>query len=137
MIQKDGLKVDFVPSSPDPAEAVSEFADLLGPNLRVLVPNGTLSKNRLAQSVRGGQLVEFPFYETIPVEHIPQSNADHLFFTSPSNADAYFASNELMTGQRLYAIGKSTAQALSSKGFEDGNTLTEPTEEALWDLLSD
>jgi uroporphyrinogen-III synthase len=51
-----------------------------------------------------------------------------LVFTSPMNGEAYFGLHALLAGQRVVAIGPTTAEAL--KQF-DPAVATSPTEEAL------
>ena len=54
-----------------------------------------------------------------------------LVFTSPLHAEAYFYHHDLLPGQRIVAIGNTTADALRQLGFYECKTAKAPNEQAL------
>jgi len=60
----------------------------------------------------GTKIIDLPVYETILEDSVEESSAGVLVFTSPSNAEAYFAGNLIQTHQQVIAIGKSTGKKL-------------------------
>ncbi|RYX82987.1 hydroxymethylbilane synthase, partial [bacterium] len=63
------------------------------------------------------KVVDLPIYETVIAEEVDGTTAEVLIFTSPSNVDAYFADNLLDPGQKVIAIGNSTAQKFIEMGI--------------------
>lgn len=59
----------------------------------------------------------------------------HLAFTSPLNVEAYFDQYTFEPGQRVFAIGKTTALALRNRGITDVQIPSQPSESALIPLL--
>jgi len=59
----------------------------------------------------------------------------HLIFTSPMNVEAYFTQYAYVPGQKVFAIGSTTADALNKQGIFDVQFPTEPSEAALLPLL--
>jgi len=55
-------------------------------------------------------------------------------FTSPLNAQAYFARYALLEGQKVVAIGRTTAQAIADLGISNVITAPTPTEEVLAEI---
>lgn len=77
------------------------------------------------------QCIHFPIYDNQPLAEVPHSEADVLVFTSPMNAQAYFAKNNLGKNQRVVAIGKTTAEALRELGISKIEIADASTEQAL------
>lgn len=85
--------------------------------------------------VPDNQLIEWEFYENVPVQEIPKTNADYLIFTSPSNANAYLDLHDLhdlYENQVVVAIGKSTYAALKNRGVLNEICAEHPVEEWIW-----
>jgi uroporphyrinogen-III synthase len=74
-------------------------------------------------------------YDNRPITDPPVSNAEVLVFTSPMNAEAYFAVHHPNERQSCVAIGKSTAAALRTFGITEPLIPEMPTEESLVALL--
>ena len=75
--------------------------------------------------------VRLEVYDNRPVAEPPFSRADVLVFTSPMNAAAYFSKHRLEKGQRVVAIGETTAKALGESGIFDIRVAAEATEKGL------
>ncbi|MEI6409358.1 MAG: uroporphyrinogen-III synthase [Bacteroidota bacterium] len=74
-------------------------------------------------------------YDNRPISDPPLSNAAVMVFTSPMNAEAYFAAHQPNARQTCVAIGKSTAAALRTFGITQPLIPEAPTEESLVALL--
>ncbi|MGB4774595.1 MAG: hydroxymethylbilane synthase [Daejeonella sp.] len=64
------------------------------------------------------KIIDLPVYETVMKDEIPQSFADVLVFTSPSNVEAYFIDNLLEPDQKVVCIGKSTGKKFDEMGVK-------------------
>jgi hydroxymethylbilane synthase len=64
------------------------------------------------------KVIDLPIYETVIEEDVDQTYAEILIFTSPSNVDAYFVDNLLEPGQKVIAIGNSTAKKFEEMGVK-------------------
>jgi len=103
---------------------------------RVLFPRAAHSR----QSVQGllGDAIEaldLIVYDNTPVAEISFSDAGILIFTSPLNAQAYFSTHRLFPGQKVLAIGQTTAHALSEMDIGPVAIAPKPSEEALAALV--
>lgn len=130
-----GLKISFVPKSTNTGEAISEFADIVGQDQKVLYAKGEKSLNRLNDALAPNQIIDFVFYTTQPAD-FPKAQSEHLLFTSPSNVNAYFEKYSLEKGQLTYAIGNSTARALQELGHHPAGIAEDPSEKGFWEILS-
>ena len=63
-------------------------------------------------------IIDLPIYETVLEDDVEASGADVLIFTSPSNVDAYFATNLMDPYQKVIAIGKSTGKKFDEMGVK-------------------
>ncbi len=126
----------YVPSigftgSGDPSSAAAAFRELAS-GQTVLFPGARHSQQSvqrlLAAAVWG---IHLEVYDNRPVEVATERTESVLVFTSPMNAQAYFSRQALQTGQRVVAIGATTAAALQALGISTVVTAREPTETAL------
>lgn len=100
----------FIGESSDTSDIAEEFASIAkGSNILFPSAKGSLQTIQRALS-NNTKVTELTIYETILEEYVPQSSADVLVFTSPSNVEAYFADNLLHPGQKVVAIGKATGK---------------------------
>ena len=60
---------------------------------------------------------------------------DYLFFMSPMNAKVFFQNYQLKKGQKVFAIGKTTALALENIGIKNVIFPQKPAEEELVKIL--
>lgn len=82
----------------------------------------------LADAVEG---IHLEVYDNSPVADTALRPEQVLVFTSPMNAEAYLAQHSPQSGQRVVAIGETTAAALRGLGVESVSVALEPTEAAL------
>ncbi len=85
------------------------------------------------------EVLDLVVYKNVPVAPIAPTDAAVLIFTSPLNAEAYFANCSLLPDQTLLAIGETTARALRKLQDAPVAVVPQPSEEALaqWVLASD
>ena len=74
-------------------------------------------------------------YDNAPVPDPPRIDAGVLVFTSPMNAAAYFSRHPLQAHQRVVAIGKTTAEALTGLGIPGVVVAREPSESGMADAV--
>ena len=134
-VEEQGWKVAFLPKSTDPKEGIDEFAEMLPATERVIMACSDKSLKRMRGIISAEQLIEWEFYENVPANHIPKTNADYLIFTSPSNANAYLDLYELDENQVVVAIGKTTNAALEKLGVLNKICAEHPGEEWVWKAI--
>ncbi len=102
----------------DTKDIAEEFAEIAKGG-RVLFP-GAKDSLRTMQKALGKEttVIDLPVYETVMDEEVPQSIADVLIFTSPSNVEAYFVDNLLEPGQQVVCIGNSTGRKFKEMGVQ-------------------
>ncbi len=115
----------------DPVSTAAAFGEVAGGRV-VLFPGARHSQQSvqrlLAATVRG---IHLEVYDNRPVDAPALCTDSVLVFTSPMNAEAYFSRHALKTGQRVVAIGATTAATLQALGMPAVITANEPTETAL------
>ena len=120
----------------DPEDTAKAFYTV-AKKQRVIFPGAANSLQSVQQRLEG--LVEgihVNVYDNIPSPNPPDMTDAHaLVFTSPLNAKAYFKKYALSPGQKVVAIGASTASALNNLGVEKVQIAAEPNEKALAALL--
>jgi len=115
-LRKYGELADYVGESGDIKEVADDFAALVG-GQTVLFPRALDSLLSIQKSLKEDtKIIDLPIYETVVEENIDRTSADVLIFTSPSNVDAYFATNLLEHGQQVIAIGNSTGKKFDEMG---------------------
>ena len=88
------------------------------------------------QSVAGYLSVNFEalhleVYDNQPVPNATLRADEVLVFTSPMNARAYFSCHALLPGQKIVAIGATTAEALRRLDIHEISIAAEPNERCL------
>ncbi|WP_256011313.1 hydroxymethylbilane synthase [Desertivirga xinjiangensis] len=102
----------------DTADIATEFAEIAR-GRTVLFPGAKESLRTVQKALsEDTKLIDLPVYETVIEEHVEQSFADVLIFTSPSNVEAYFAENLLEPGQKVICIGRSTGKMFDDMGVK-------------------
>ncbi len=129
-------EVDFLPESDSIEQAIIDFAERLEANETVLYPRSARSFKRMKEVLPSEQLIDFPFYRPEPDAPKHPVYDDYIVLTSPSNAEAYLGVQRLRSGQRLVAIGESTARRLAQLGADDYLTSDAPAPEAIWQCIS-
>ncbi|WP_207429721.1 hydroxymethylbilane synthase [Pedobacter sp. SYSU D00535] len=102
----------------DTADIAQEFAAIANGST-VLFP-GAKESLRTVQKAMSPEtkVIDLPVYETVMEEHVEQSLADVLIFTSPSNVEAYFVHHLLEPGQKVICIGRSTGKKFDEMGVK-------------------
>ncbi len=129
-----GRQADFSGEG-DPGQAARAFARQAA-GQRVLFPRARRSRQSVQQDLDGIiEAVDLVVYDNRPAEAVPTGPFDVLVFTSPLNAQAYFARQPRRAGQRLVAIGRTTAAALQALGMEEVAIAAAPSEEELAEVV--
>jgi uroporphyrinogen-III synthase len=135
VLVQQGVLPDFVGTGDPMATAArfrAQFASQNAAMLRVLFPAARHARQSLrAQLAADFECIFLEIYDNQPLAQFPSRSEDALVFTSPMNAEAYFAKYQLLENQRVVAIGTSTAAALLGLGVQNLNTAAEPSERAL------
>lgn len=118
MLRRKGHFTNYVGETGDTAEVAEEFAEMVK-GQTVLFPGAEGSLKSIQKGLSPDtRVIDLPVYETVLVEDVEPSSADVVVFTSPSNVDAYFASNLLDPYQKVVAIGKSTGKKFEEMGVK-------------------
>ena len=113
-----GKSADFTGENEgiDTLDIALEFAKIAN-GKTVLFPSAKESLRTIQNSLsKETKIIDLPVYETVMEEHVQQSLAEVMIFTSPSNVEAYFADNLLEPGQKVICIGKSTGKKFDEMG---------------------
>ena len=129
-LEQQHLKADFIGDG-DPENTAAAFLQT-AKGLQVLFPQARESR----QSVQTFLENEFGAIDLVVYENAPRTDFnlpdfDILVFTSPMNAEAYFAQKSWKPFQTVIAIGKTTAAALAVPGIRDVIVSEQPSEESL------
>ncbi len=124
--------IDFIGTG-DPVSTAVLFQKLIGTTYPVVLFPGARNSQQSVQLLLGDAVagIHWEVYDNQPVAAVPAISAVVLVFTSPMNAQAYFKHHVLATGQRVVAIGNTTAQALQNLGITEVIIAVEPTETGL------
>jgi uroporphyrinogen-III synthase len=107
------LAPDFLGNG-DPDTVGRAFA-IVAEGQRVLFPRAAQSRESIQRSMSETvEIIDLVVYENTARTEFDLPRADVLVFTSPLNAQAYFAKYLLQTDQQVLAIGQTTADALRS-----------------------
>lgn len=136
-LEETDYQAAFVPDTPDVISSIKAFVCEVNDTETVLYPRSTESLLRLHDVLMPPQLVDWPFYTTSPNPPGHPVYDDYLVFTSPSNAKAYLQSQRIRSGQRIVAIGHSTAAAIMEKGITGFLVSEAPSPEAIWKCIAD
>lgn len=134
VLQSLGKKPDFIGSASDPKEVGDELKKWLDGRI-VLFPLSNISKRSVSSVIRNEQKVEVIVYQTLLKTHTIQQS-DCYIFTSPSNVEAFFNSENTIDDQLAIAWGSTTSNELKKFGVEH-LTLSAPSMEALISTLQE
>jgi uroporphyrinogen-III synthase len=115
----------------DPVGTAAAFL-ALARGQRVLFPRARESRQSI-QQLLGDKIVAYDLvvYDNIPRSEFELPVFDALVFTSPLNVKAYFSQKKLLSSQKAFAIGNTTAAALEEAGVRDFVIAGAPSEEEL------
>lgn len=125
-----GYHPAFVGSG-EPLSVATAFMAKAG-GARILLPGARHRAGKLPQILsRASTAILLAVYGNEPVPEPPLVRSEALVFTSPMNAEAYFSRHSLLAGQRVAAIGPTTAEALLQLGVEGFRMAARPDESGL------
>lgn len=102
----------------DTKDIAKEFAKLANGS-HVLFPSAKGSLRTIQKALSPDtKIIELTVYETVSDEDVPQSFAEVLIFTSPSNVESYFVNNLLEPDQQVICIGNSTGKKFKEMGVK-------------------
>lgn len=129
-LEARGIVPDFVGDG-DPDATAAAFLPLAA-GQRVLFPRARHSRQSVQRAL-GDEIISLDLivYDNRPKADFEAPPCRVLVFTSPLNARAYFGRYPLREGQRVVAIGPSTAVTLSDLGVIFDAVAAEPSEEGL------
>jgi uroporphyrinogen-III synthase len=103
---------------------------------KILFPRAENSQRSIQQLIDHQLItIDLIIYKNFPKKEFDLPQMDYLFFMSPMNAKVFFQKYQLEKGQKVFAIGKTTAQALADLGIENVIFPKKPSEEELVKLL--
>lgn len=132
LAQKHSYKADFVGTGA--AEATAQAFLSHAKDQRVCFVQAQNSRQSVAKQL--GQQVQaqtLVVYANTPKTALSIPPCDILVFTSPLNAQAYYAHYPPQAGQAVVAIGQTTAKALEQLEITNFNIAPQPHERALAD----
>jgi uroporphyrinogen-III synthase len=119
-IQSCGLAVDLIADPPEGAVLANLLKKALPVGSRLLMVRGNLRASEIDTILRkaGYQLDELVVYENVdvPIATLQPFPVAAVFIASPSAAKRLLTANPWMRDRRLFAIGRTTAQALKKLG---------------------
>ncbi|MEM1323290.1 MAG: uroporphyrinogen-III synthase [Bacteroidota bacterium] len=134
VLEDYGLEPDFVGSG-KPEAVATAFAERAA-GQRVLFPRAKQSRKSVQQLLDGTiEALDLPVYDNKIREDLDLPHCQHLVFTSPMNAEAYFGKYVWREGQAVYAIGDTTATALRALGLERVQVAPQAGEAVLAQLI--
>ena len=129
-LQKAGYPPEFTGSG-DPESTAQKFLDIAR-DKNVLFVRARNSQNSVAR-ILGKKLksAEIIAYDNYPISKPQIPRVDALVFTSPMNADCYFQHYPKQKGQKIIAMGKTTASLLKQLKVGPFSISAAPNEAAL------
>jgi len=133
-LQKNGYVADFIGTG-KPKSTANEFLKR-AKQQRVLFPRAKVSQQSVQRLLNTAiQIEEIVVYTNTPKSHFQIPFCEYLVFTSPLNAQTYFSKKKLLLGQKIVAIGNTTATTLKNMGFFTILVAANPSERAMAELL--
>lgn len=103
---------------------------------KILFPRAENSQRSIQQLIDNQTItIDLIIYKNFPKKEFDIPSPDYLFFMSPLNAKAFFQKYQLKKGQKVFAIGKTTADTLMDLGIQNVIFPKKPSEEELVKLL--
>jgi len=132
-IRNFGFEPEFIGQSGDMNEVGRQFAMVVG-NEKVLFAGAEGGSAKVRSSLDSGQVLFKAIYRTELLNNITIPETEFVYLTSPSNSEAFLSRNSL-DGKKIVAIGQTTADFLTKKGFKDVLVPRSPKEEDVLELL--
>ncbi len=130
VLKKQGIKAEFIGSGSSLETAIGFVR--LAKGQKVLFPRARQSRQSI-QDILEAELtaIDLVVYNNQPRPGVQIPICDYLVFTSPMNAQTYFEDHDLQASQKVFAIGRTTAKALTGLGIPEIEIAEEPSEAAL------
>ncbi len=130
VMQRFGIQPDFVGTG-EPASTAQAFSRL-AQGQHVIFPQAAQSR----QSIQTHLQEQITAYNLIVYQNSMRTDFqlpefDILVFTSPMNAQAYFAKKRWQAQQKVVAIGQTTARTLTQLGITEVQIAEQPDEQHL------
>lgn len=134
VLRKYGYKADFVGTG-KPDSTANAFLKI-AKQQHVLFPRAKKSQQSIQRLLGNAiNMKEVVVYTNKPKSKFQLPFCEYLTFTSPLNVAAYFKKKNLVKGQKILAIGNTTASALNNMGFFTILIAANPSEKALAELI--
>lgn len=118
------------------SEETAHYFSMLAKGQTVLFPRALHSRESVQQLLQGKiKALDLVVYENTPRTDFEIPECQWLVFTSPLNANSYFQKYEWISGQKIVAIGNTTATALQQLNIKSVLIAKEPTELALAQVI--
>lgn len=129
-LQELGIQPAFTGTG-DPLASVGSFAERAA-GKRVLFPRAEQSRQSI-QRLLGDQIeaLDLIVYRNSKLTAVELPDTRYVVLTSPLNAEAYLSIKGQGSGQRIVAIGSTTAEALASLQVESFRVADQASEAAL------
>ncbi len=129
-LKEVGRKATFIGSGPP--EKVGEAFGQIASGKRVLFPRATDSRKSIQKFLEGRiRAYDLVVYNNVENPVVVNVKADYLVFTSPKNVCAFAKKNSIGRQQKVVAIGRTTAKALTKRLVTVVHLAEEPSETAL------
>lgn len=116
---KLGLEASFIGSDIDLKEVAEEFSTIAQAG-KVLFPTGDRSRRTIQKALENNfEVMEVPVYATHLLPKSFDTKFDAVVFTSPSSAEAFFASNQILDDCLYVAMGATTLSYLQQLGVKN------------------
>ena len=117
-LREYGKKADFIGYSADTKLTGKQFASATNGGI-VLFPQAKGSLRTIQQQfVDTNKVKDLVVYETIQLEDVEIPKTEIIIFTSPSNVNAYFETNEISPEQKVIAMGNAAGNVLRQFGVQ-------------------
>ncbi len=138
--QSRGIGPAFTGMQKDTSEVARAFLKQIQQDQehpRVVFPISKRSARTVQKMLRetSVEIMDLPVYDTIEKKGVILPDTDVVIFTSPSNVRAYFSSKPIRKGQKVVAIGKTTARELEEHGLENIQVAYTPSQLGLVDAF--
>lgn len=134
VIQSFGVDCQFVGTG-NAITTVSDFSEVAH-GKKVLFPRAENSQRSLQQLLDNQVItVDLVIYKNFPKKEFDIPKMNYLIFTSPLNAQVFFQKYKFQKGQKIFSIGKTTAQTLHELGIKEVIFPKNPSEKNLARLL--
>lgn len=117
------------------SEVAKAFQTWLG-DRSALFPVSTKSLGTISKGVPARQVIHVECYDTQIIGKDLLQDFDVYIFTSPSNVEGFFLKNKLPKDAIIIAWGESTHRALTETGISAIQTLSDPSQAELIDVLT-